>query len=75
MILLFIKYIYFNAIKKIKSNLNKNNKIIKKSEMGRGGYGKFPYLPRPTLFNFLNGTRMRIFFNKRDGVGRGGDPS
>ena len=31
MILLFIKYIYFNAIKKIKSNLNKNNKIIKKS--------------------------------------------
>ena len=26
---------------------------------------------RPTPFNFLNGTRMRIVFNKRGGVGMG----
>ena len=37
--------------------------------MGGGGYGNFPYPPRPISFNFLNRTGMGIVFNKQDRVG------
>ena len=58
--LLYIKYIYFNVIKKFKSNFLKKKKFLKK--LNRTGMGNSH--TRPTPFNFLNGTGMRIIFNK-----------
>ena len=46
MILLFIKYIYFNVIKKFKSNLNKKIKNKKKLN-GAGRVREIPILAPP----------------------------
>ena len=57
----------FNVIKKFKSN-------FLKKKVKRGGAGMKNSHTRPAPFNFLNGTGMRIVFNKWGAV-RMSDPS
>ena len=46
--------------------------VLKKTKWGEAGTGNShtrPVPSRPAPFNFLNGTGMRIVFNKRDRIG------
>ena len=72
MILLFIKYIYFNVIKKFKSNLKKNlipvpNPFIKfKSHPIRDGAGRVSKKTRPvTIFKHSYSISQNLLVNAK----------